>query len=83
MNASQNKRFKMEHVYDALTDPQVWAFVLIQILNTIPTGGLVRSNILSLLLIASSTNASRSLIPFQGAYVSVPLPDIPMKQPFY
>lgn len=73
----------MEHVYDALTDPQVWAFVLIQILNTIPTGGLARSNILSLLLFAHSTNANLSLILFQGAYVSVPLPDTPMEQPLY
>lgn len=73
----------MEHVYDALTDPQVWAFVLIQILNTIPTGGLVRSSILSLLLFSPSPNASLSLIPFQGAYVSFPLPDTPIKQPFY
>ncbi|KAL7412202.1 major facilitator superfamily domain-containing protein [Mrakia frigida] len=36
----QNKKWKKDHVVDALTDPQVWAFVLIQFANTIPTGGL-------------------------------------------
>lgn len=33
----QNKKFKWDQAVDALTDPQVWAFVLIQLLNTIPT----------------------------------------------
>lgn len=30
----------VQHVREAATDPQVWALVLIQLANTIPTGGL-------------------------------------------
>lgn len=36
----QNRKFKMEHVWEALRDPQAWALFLINLLNTIPTGGL-------------------------------------------
>ena len=36
----QNRKFKMDHVWEALKDPQAWALFLINLLNTIPTGGL-------------------------------------------
>lgn len=36
----QNRKFKMEHVWEALRDPQAWCLFLINLLNTIPTGGL-------------------------------------------
>lgn len=36
----QNRKFKMEHVWEALKDPQAWCLFLINLLNTIPTGGL-------------------------------------------
>ncbi|SJX62054.1 related to allantoate permease [Sporisorium reilianum f. sp. reilianum] len=36
----QNRKFKMEHVWEALKDPQAWCLFLINFLNTIPTGGL-------------------------------------------
>ncbi|ORY69047.1 MFS transporter [Pseudomassariella vexata] len=36
----QNKRFRIEQVKDAFTDPQVYAFILIQILTTLPSGGM-------------------------------------------
>ena len=36
----QNKKFKLEHLWEALKDPQAWALFLINFLNTIPTGGL-------------------------------------------
>ncbi|KAJ1028417.1 hypothetical protein NDA16_001584 [Ustilago loliicola] len=36
----QNRKFKMEHVWEAVKDPQMWALFLINLLNTIPTGGL-------------------------------------------
>ncbi|KAJ5851757.1 uncharacterized protein N7529_011142 [Penicillium soppii] len=36
----QNKRFKKAHVLEAIQDPQVWLYILIQIIIQIPTGGL-------------------------------------------
>ncbi|SAM81323.1 related to allantoate permease [Ustilago bromivora] len=36
----QNRKFKMDHVWEAVKDPQMWALFLINLLNTIPTGGL-------------------------------------------
>ncbi|KAJ5337154.1 uncharacterized protein N7506_005176 [Penicillium brevicompactum] len=36
----QNRSFRKEQVWDALTDPQLYAFALIQILTTIPSGGI-------------------------------------------
>ncbi|PWN48501.1 MFS general substrate transporter [Violaceomyces palustris] len=36
----QNKKFKTSHLVEALYDPQTWAFFLIQVLNTMPVGGL-------------------------------------------
>lgn len=36
----QNRKFKLEHVWEAVKDPQAWCLFLINLLNTIPTGGL-------------------------------------------
>lgn len=36
----QNKLFKREQAIEALTDIQVWFYVLMQILNTLPTSGI-------------------------------------------
>ncbi|KAF9884949.1 hypothetical protein FE257_000858 [Aspergillus nanangensis] len=36
----QNRKFKIEQVVDALTDPQVWAYSLINLCTTLPTAGL-------------------------------------------
>ncbi|KAJ5169212.1 uncharacterized protein N7482_004806 [Penicillium canariense] len=36
----QNRTFRIEQVRDAFTDPQLYAFALIQILTTIPSGGI-------------------------------------------
>ncbi|KAJ6076321.1 hypothetical protein N7499_008302 [Penicillium canescens] len=36
----QNRHFRKEQVWDALTDPQLYAFALIQLLTTIPSGGI-------------------------------------------
>ncbi|OQE15678.1 hypothetical protein PENSTE_c027G09092 [Penicillium steckii] len=36
----QNRKFKKEHVYEAMKDLQVWLYILIQIVIQIPTGGL-------------------------------------------
>lgn len=36
----QNKVFKKEQVWDALTDPQTWAYAAIQFCTTLPTSGL-------------------------------------------
>ncbi|KAF8607267.1 MFS general substrate transporter [Ceratobasidium sp. AG-I] len=36
----QNKLFKREQAIEALTDVQVWFYVLMQILNTLPTSGI-------------------------------------------
>ncbi|KAJ5689527.1 hypothetical protein N7462_003919 [Penicillium macrosclerotiorum] len=36
----QNRKFKREHVYEAARDPQIWLYILIQIIIQIPTGGL-------------------------------------------
>ncbi|OQE28676.1 hypothetical protein PENSTE_c003G01506 [Penicillium steckii] len=36
----QNRIFRKEQVWDAITDPQLYAFALIQILTSIPSGGI-------------------------------------------
>ncbi|KAH6885220.1 major facilitator superfamily domain-containing protein, partial [Thelonectria olida] len=36
----QSRVFRKEQVWDAFTDPQLWAFALIQLLTTLPSGGL-------------------------------------------
>ncbi|KAJ5693450.1 hypothetical protein N7462_002873 [Penicillium macrosclerotiorum] len=36
----QNRNFRIEQVRDAFTDPQLYAFALIQLLTTIPSGGI-------------------------------------------
>ena len=36
----QNKVFKKEQVWDALTDPQTWCYAAIQFCTTLPTSGL-------------------------------------------
>lgn len=36
----QNRVFKKEQVYDALTDPQTWCYAGIQLTTTLPTSGL-------------------------------------------
>ncbi|KAI1336698.1 MFS transporter [Xylariaceae sp. FL0016] len=35
----QNKKFRKEHVYEALKDPQVYGFIGIQLFTTLPSGG--------------------------------------------
>ncbi|KAJ5116238.1 MFS general substrate transporter [Penicillium angulare] len=36
----QNRKFKKGHVQEAIRDPQIWLYILIQIIIQIPTGGL-------------------------------------------
>lgn len=36
----QNKKFRPEHVKEALLDPQIWCYCFIQICTTLPTSGL-------------------------------------------
>lgn len=36
----QNKKFRLEHLKEALMDTQCWCYCLIQICTTLPTGGL-------------------------------------------
>lgn len=36
----QNKEFKKSHVYEALTDPQTWAYAFVQFFTALPTSGL-------------------------------------------
>lgn len=36
----QNRTFKKHHVYEALKDPQMWCYGLIQFCTTLPTSGL-------------------------------------------
>lgn len=36
----QNRKFRKDQVWDALTDPQVYGFALIQLFTTLPSGGL-------------------------------------------
>lgn len=36
----QNRIFKKEQVYEALTDPQCWGYALVQLCTTLPTSGL-------------------------------------------
>jgi hypothetical protein len=36
----QNKKFRKEQAFEALRDPQIWCYCLIQICTTLPTSGL-------------------------------------------
>lgn len=36
----QNRKFKKAQVYEALKDPQVWGYALVQLCTTLPTSGL-------------------------------------------
>ncbi|KAK0709853.1 major facilitator superfamily domain-containing protein [Lasiosphaeria miniovina] len=36
----QSRKFRLDHVYEALRDPQVWGYALIALTTTLPTSGL-------------------------------------------
>lgn len=36
----QNRKFKKEQVWEALTDPQCWGYASVQLCTTLPTSGL-------------------------------------------
>lgn len=77
----QNKKLKWSHVQEALADPQTWAFFFIQVLNTIPVGGLgaftniiIKTNlgftVLQTDLLAIAQGAIQIFILFSAAYLS-------------
>ena len=77
----QNKKLKWSHVQEALMDPQTWAFFFIQVLNTIPVGGLgaftniiIKTNlgftVLQTDLLAIAQGAIQIFVLFSAAYLS-------------
>ncbi|KAF8076228.1 MFS general substrate transporter [Lyophyllum atratum] len=76
----QNREFKMYQAIEALTDPTVWAIVLISFTNALPTGGLgAFSNIilnafgfsqLQTYLLAIAQGAIIMIFLFSAAYLS-------------
>uniref|UniRef100_A0A8H7N6Y8 Major facilitator superfamily (MFS) profile domain-containing protein n=1 Tax=Bionectria ochroleuca TaxID=29856 RepID=A0A8H7N6Y8_BIOOC len=46
----QNRVFRKEQIYHAIADPQVYAFALIQVCTTLPSGGIVQTTILVMML---------------------------------
>ncbi|ETS59817.1 hypothetical protein PaG_06345 [Moesziomyces aphidis] len=77
----QNKKLKWSHIQEALLDPQIWAFFFIQVLNTIPVGGLgaftniiIKNNlgftVLQTDLLAIAQGAIQIAVLFSAAYLS-------------
>lgn len=77
----QNKKLKWSHVQEALLDPQTWAFFFIQVLNTIPVGGLgaftniiIKTNLgfttLQTDLLAIAQGAIQIIVLFSAAWLS-------------
>jgi len=77
----QNKKLKWSHVREALLDPQTWAFFFIQVLNTIPVGGLgaftniiIKTNLgfttLQTDLLAIAQGAIQIFVLFSAAFLS-------------
>ncbi|ORY55613.1 major facilitator superfamily transporter [Pseudomassariella vexata] len=70
----QNRTFKKEQVYDALTDPQTWCYAGIQLCTTLPTSGLGSfANIIISGSLGFSVLQTQLLAMVLGAYIIIVL----------
>ncbi|KAJ5641507.1 hypothetical protein N7490_005507 [Penicillium lividum] len=67
----QNRIFKWEQVREAFTDPQLYAFALIQMLTTIPSGGIGAFANIIVSSFGFSTWASQLLLMVTGAVTAI------------
>ncbi|KAJ5736527.1 uncharacterized protein N7483_001652 [Penicillium malachiteum] len=67
----QNRIFRWEQVKDAFTDPQLYAFVLIQLFTTIPSGGIGAFANIIVASFGFSTWASQLLLMVVGAVTAI------------
>ncbi|KAJ5765637.1 hypothetical protein N7520_005196 [Penicillium odoratum] len=67
----QNRIFKWEQVTEAFTDPQLYAFALIQMLTTIPSGGIGAFANIIVSSFGFSTWASQLLLMVTGAVTAI------------
>ncbi|KAJ5263815.1 hypothetical protein N7478_011420 [Penicillium angulare] len=67
----QNRQFRWEQVRDAFTDPQLYAFALIQLLTTIPSGGIGAFANIIVSSFGFSTWASQLLLMVVGAVTAI------------
>ncbi|KAF2969770.1 hypothetical protein GQX73_g3851 [Xylaria multiplex] len=70
----QNRTFKKEQVYDALTDPQTWCYAGIQLTTTLPTSGLGSfANIIISTSLGFTNLQTQLLAIVLGAYIIIVL----------
>ncbi|TRX88961.1 hypothetical protein FHL15_010189 [Xylaria flabelliformis] len=70
----QNRTFKKEQVWDALTDPQTWCYAAIQLTTTLPTSGLGGfANIIISTNLGFSNLQTQLLAIVLGAYIIIVL----------
>ncbi|KAI1427119.1 major facilitator superfamily domain-containing protein [Xylaria sp. FL1777] len=70
----QNRVFKKEQVYDALTDPQTWCYAGIQLTTTLPTSGLGSFANIIISTNLNFTNLQTQLLAIVlGAYIIIVL----------
>lgn len=69
----QNKVFRKEHLWEALTDVQCWCYCLIQVCTTLPTGGLGAFANIIIKGLGFTTLQVQLLAMVLGAYIIVVL----------
>jgi sugar phosphate permease len=70
----QNRTFKKEQVWDALTDPQTWCYAAIQFTTTLPTSGLgAFANIIISTSLGFTTLQTQLLAMVLGFYIIIVL----------
>ncbi|KAK5129499.1 hypothetical protein LTR08_003222 [Meristemomyces frigidus] len=69
----QNRTFKMEHVKEALMDPQIWGYCFIQICTTLPTSGLGGFYAIIIKDFGFTTLQTQLLAMVLGAYIIIVL----------
>jgi len=69
----QNKQFRKEQVFEALKDPQMWCFALIQIFTTLPTSGLGAFSNIIIMSFNFTTLQTQLLAMVLGAYLIIVL----------
>lgn len=68
----QNRTFKKEHVYEALKDPQMWCYGLIQLCTVLPTSGLSTfANIIIKEQLGFNVLQTQLLAMVLGAYIII------------
>lgn len=67
----QNRKFKKEHLYEALKDPQFYAFFFIQFLTALPTSGLGAFANIIILSFGFTALETQLLAMVLGAYLIV------------